>query len=1161
MTQRTCRTRHCSLGRIFAALVIIALVLPLRVFTPSAPSSQAASTCLGWTTGGNTYTTRRIQYTSDGVLHLVGCNEAFTLTDILNAANANTIVGSEPANFLQLVDSGQKIWMLNVNLTVEEGATLNLVGGSGGDVNWLRLKSGTAGIIWVQARNSTLVIQNSRVSSWDPTTGTFDYTTPGAPGGDETGGGGTKPRSFIYALSFLAPGRAWNAPTSCSSGGGGRDYYEARMDIINSQVDHLGYHGAQAYGASWKVYSTDASLLPPNSRELYNRADVFGVIQNSTITQNYFGAYTFGSYCMNVTGNHFDNNYWYGFDPHDDSDSMTVTNNSFNGNGGHGFICSVYCDHLVVQNNQANNNGRNGMMIHRRVDGAVIENNTASSNGDSGLAVFDSYNATVRSNRFEGNGNAAIRLSVGSSNNLFEDNTLTGGSGGSGNYVVYTFTGSDTPSEGGSTNLQNNTFRGNTITGSSSPLFRMQNAIGTLIEANAISAGSTLTTYEFTNGTNNTIRANTVSATSTASTIRSGTTTDPITIIADPQLNQAIVIKNSPSGSSTTRVTDSRSYAVNGLTMTAASTGTSGSTSSSSVTITPRELAVKPATSTIAVSVGTWQTSSPFSKSWTEAASGSPGAVSHTVGNLQSNSCYEVKAGSTVVGKFMATGSGSSAQIAFSYSGNYPTGSALSFTVGQVSGTCSGPTPNPVLTLSKTKSKFNGWVVATMTGFSAGSSVTLRWSDGTVLTSTTSDGSGNATASFRTPLVPYGDYTVTAKDSDGNSADAPLRVIPRIMLAPDDSGPVGFRFRVYLYGFSPGNQVQVRWYDANGATYHTLGTLTIADNGRASKIFYVPSYGTTGPHLIRAKVIGISRSVSTTFTVTGPAASDEGTPTPTASATLPAEGSPVPDASPSETITPEATPSETPAAPSPVAFSEDFESGLLTGWPETEGFAVQQSEAYSGSHGGQANGNESGSFARRPLSEPQTDLYYRVRFKVDSLDSIAYLLRFRTADNDTILGIALTDQGMLGMYNRATDTSTVSEIAVFDGNWHEVQVHINVRTGAVEVWYDTRLVPEFSVFQPLGPSPIGAVELGDTSTSHRFSIVYDDVAVDTAFIPTTFQPPVEPTATPTEVPTTAPEPSATPAPTDIPAPTETPVPTEVPTKTPVPTVPAAEATP
>jgi hypothetical protein len=466
-----------------------------------------------------------------------------------------------------------------------------------------------------------------------------------------------------------------------------------------------------------------------------------------------------------------------------------------------------------------------------------------------------------------------------------------------------------------------------------------------------------------------------------------------------------------------------------------------------------------------------------------------------------------------------------------------------------VSGTCSGPTPNPVLTLSKTKSKFNGWVVATMTGFSADSPVTLRWDDGTVLTSTTSDGSGNATASFRTPLVPYGDYTVTAKDGEGNSADAPLRVIPRIMLAPDDSGPVGFRFRVYLYGFSPGNQVQVRWYDTNGTTYHTLGTLTIADNGRASKIFYVPSYGTTGKHTIRAKVIGLSRSVTTTFTVTGPAASDLETPTPTATATLPAEGSPVPDASPTET----------PAAPSPVAFTEDFESGALADWPDTEGFAVQQAEVYSGGSGGQATSNLSPAFARRPLSEPQTDLYYRVRFKVDSLDSIAYVLRLRTGSNDTILGIALTDRGQLGMYNGVTDTSTVSQITVLDGNWHEVQVHINVQTGMVDVWFDTTLVPELSVVQSLGSTPIGAVELGDTATSHRFSISFDDVAVDTVQISTTFQPPVEATATPTEVPPVAPEPSAMPEPTQEPTvvPTETPAPTETLT----PTVPAAEATP
>ena len=76
-----------------------------------------------------------------------------------------------------------------------------------------------------------------------------------------------------------------------------------------------------------------------------------------------------------------------------------------------------------------------------------------------------------------------------------------------------------------------------------------------------------------------------------------------------------------------------------------------------------------------------------------------------------------------------------------------------------------------------------------------------------------------------------------------------------------------------------------------------------------------------------------------------------------------------------------------------MAFTDDFESGALADWPETEGFAVQQAEVYSGGFGGQAASNDSPAFARRPLSEPQTDLYYRVRFKVDSLDSIAYVLR------------------------------------------------------------------------------------------------------------------------------------------------------------------------
>jgi parallel beta-helix repeat protein len=920
-----------ALIRVLAALVLLIVALPIPSISPFAPSAQAASTCEGW----KGITTRRIQYTTDGVLHLVGCNESFTLTDIVTAAANNQIVGVEPAGFLQQVDAGNKIWMLNVNLVIEEGATLNLIGGSGGDVNWLRLKSSAAGIISILARNSTLVIQNAHVSSWDPGTGAPDVTTPGGPGV-----GGTKPRSFIRARSEYRSGRTGGPGNVCDTAGG-RDYFEARMAVINSTVDHLGYYGAEAYGMTWKVYTTDTTLLPPASRQLYNLADVFGTIQNSTFTQNYFGAYTFGSYCMNVSGNHFDNNIYYGFDPHDDSDALTATNNTFNNNGGHGFICSKFCDHTVLQNNVANGNHGNGLMLHDETDGAVVDGNTADNNGDSGLAVFDSYNATVRNNHFEGNTVSAIRLSVGASSNLFENNVLTGGSGADSN-VLYTFTGTDPTELGGPSTLRNNTFRGNTINGTGNPVVRMGSAFGTLIETNTVKASPSLTTYQFTDGQDNTVRANMVSGQTSVQTVRSSTATiSPDTTLADPQIGQPIVIGNSGTGA-TTRVTDSRFLGMSGLMMTANTTGTSGSLTASSTTITPRDLAVKPSKSTIVIKVSTWNTGSPFAKGWTETAAASPGTVNHTVGNLQANSCYEVKAGSNVVGRFKASGTGTAARISFAYSGSYPTGSALSFTVAGTTQSCSGTSGEATITLSKTKSKYNGRIIATLAGFAPNSSITVTWQGGTTLATTTADGDGNATAAFRTPLVPLGNYTVTAT-GDSASAATTLRVIPRIMIAPDTSGPVGFRFRVYFYGFAPGNRVQVQWYTTAGSSFAVMGTITIADNGRGTQIFFVPQNAELGKHLIRGKVIGVSRSASTTFTVTGPGAAEQpgGSPTPVASESPTAEASPPVEASPvveptqpttpEPTVTPEPaevptdtplateTPTETPAPVAPPA--------------------------------------------------------------------------------------------------------------------------------------------------------------------------------------------------------------------------------------------------
>lgn len=239
------------------------------------------------------------------------------------------------------------------------------------------------------------------------------------------------------------------------------------------------------------------------------------------------------------------------------------------------------------------------------------------------------------------------------------------------------------------------------------------------------------------------------------------------------------------------------------------------------------------------------------------------------------------------------------------------------------------------ISLSKTKSKFNGWVGATMTGFAPNATVTLTWPDGLVLAQTTTDGAGTGAASFRTPLYPLGDYEVRATDSAGNAAAATLRIIPRIKLT-DYAGPAGSSIRVYLYGFAPGNRVEILWYALDGASYTVLDTVTIADNGRASRVVTIPSDAPPGDHRVRGDVIGVSRSTSTIFSVMLESAK-EPTVTPTATMTPQPTSTATPEPSrtstplPTDTVTQEPpetstpTPTET-STPEPTSTAQPTET-------------------------------------------------------------------------------------------------------------------------------------------------------------------------------------------------------------------------------------------
>jgi hypothetical protein len=210
--------------------------------------------------------------------------------------------------------------------------------------------------------------------------------------------------------------------------------------------------------------------------------------------------------------------------------------------------------------------------------------------------------------------------------------------------------------------------------------------------------------------------------------------------------------------------------------------------------------------------------------------------------------------------------------------------------------------------LDKTSSKYNGWVTATLTKFSPGKRIYLYF-DGQSLTSVVADSSGNATVQFRTPLAVFGDHIVKARDGTGLERRTTLRVIPRVLLN-ETSGEPGDTIRVYCYGFASGERVDVQFYTSS-TTYLVLKTITIASDGRGTGLVTIPADAAEGDHLIRGKVVGVSRSATASFTVQPLAGADDPTATvtetPTATAT--AEPTTTPEASPSAT---EAVPTESP---------------------------------------------------------------------------------------------------------------------------------------------------------------------------------------------------------------------------------------------------------
>ncbi|CAM9404971.1 unnamed protein product [Laminaria digitata] len=339
-------------------------------------------------------------------------------------------------------DSATGTWLLTEELFVQDGITLNVHGSSaGGDADELRLLSTSDTFISLQAHGGSLDFLSTKVFSWD--------TSKNTPDKDESDG-----RSYISAVSEVVTDESQKC-----DGRANQNMGEARMDIEDSEMAYLGYHGSERYGLTWKVrgYCVDKS-----NHELFDDVNVYGNIYDSDIHHNNFGVYTYGHQQGDWRRNKMHDNSGYGFDPHDDSDFLTIHDNEVYRNGLHGIIASRRCNGVSIQGNEVYDGSElsAGIFLHRSTDDAIVKGNYVHDNGDAGMAMLESFNADVSDNIFENNF-FGVRFAVGCGHNFFSKNTFSG----SKKYTIYFYLGADLPEVEWSGQTQSNLFQENIIIG------------------------------------------------------------------------------------------------------------------------------------------------------------------------------------------------------------------------------------------------------------------------------------------------------------------------------------------------------------------------------------------------------------------------------------------------------------------------------------------------------------------------------------------------------------------------------------------------------------------------------------------------------------------------------------------------------------------------
>ena len=314
-----------------------------------------------------------ITYDATTLTITVSCKSPVSLTDIYEQLGAgNNALYKDPNN--------DGVWLLNANVTIQSGSTLNI---DSKDTKWLKIVADGKTLAYGIHVLGSLKIDSVKVTSWNPQTNDIVQSY----GSRETSG------------KIVHPG----AP---------RPYIRVERrgmgttNITNSEIAYLGYEGGWGTGTSGLHY---------------HLAGDGSVIRNNNIHHLYFGFYSVGVGGMVIENNKVHNMGHYGIDPHTGTHDMVIRNNTVYDNNGTAIICSQDCYNILFEKNVVYNNNGAGIAFSRNVTNSIAKDNNIYDQSRA-IHVSQSHNNEVYNNTISNAKSAIAVISNSSANNVHDNN-------------------------------------------------------------------------------------------------------------------------------------------------------------------------------------------------------------------------------------------------------------------------------------------------------------------------------------------------------------------------------------------------------------------------------------------------------------------------------------------------------------------------------------------------------------------------------------------------------------------------------------------------------------------------------------------------------------------------------------------------------------------